>query len=221
MNGNTKKIQIVLCLLAGVGMFLPLYVVSGYGKTVRVTFMEVFDAGELEGIINGKIILGAVIISLIILFTRLKQDTFSQKIISLIVIIISGILFYIDVDKIAAIKSLFSAMMSNGVGYYISLLSFVGAIIIGIIDIFNDGNIARNEYPVDYNQVINNYFDDGKYVNKTSGSNVVDQVEIMKNNVAPPPKEETLTNKNAVKLSDLVGNNQDNQSNIDNNSINN
>ena len=132
MNNDLKKPQIVLCLIAGIGLFLPLLKISAYGESASVSFMATFDTPNIieSGIINSKVVLGFIIATFIVLIIRIvNKDSFKMKMISFILIIASAVLFYINVDKIASVKGIISSMIKYGMGYYISLLC------IGLFDI--------------------------------------------------------------------------------------
>ena len=228
MNSSPKKIQAFLCLIAGVGLFLPLIKVTAYGDSVSATFMEIFDTGNassIEGLINGKIVIGVLVLAFIMLLVRFKVDGFPYKIGSLVLVIAAGVLFYIDVDKLNAAKSILSSMMKYGIGYYLSLLSLIVAIILGVIDIFNEGNNSRSGYPADFDMVINKHYDGQNPVNNSGTYNIVNgnnmtNPQYNQNNVVNQqtnPNPVPQTNNNQMKLSDLVSNSVINQENTNNN----
>ena len=222
MNNSYKKIEIILCLAAGVGLFLPLLTISAYGESASVSFMTGFDLPKLvdSGVFNSKLILGIIIAAFIVLLIRtFNNDSFGMRLVSFLLIIASAVLFYLNVDKLGTVKGL------------VSLLSFIAAIILGIVEFFNEGNSSRSSYPADYDAVINRHYGGQDTINNSgtynivNGNNMVNQ-QYNPNNMAnqqynqnPVPQN---NNNNQVKLSDLVSNSAINQENTNNtNNINN
>ena len=210
MNGDKKKIQMVLCLLIGVGMFLPLYKISAYGQSASLTFMQVFDLSSKTAgvtVINCKIVLGILIAAfLVLLFRVVSKDNITLKIVSFLLILATGILFYIDVNKISAAKSLLSSMMKYGIGYYISLIGFIITIIFGLLDIFTESGLhnSRRDYPDDYDAVINSHFANENLINQiTPPLNNQPTTPVNENKPVSPPIEN-----NAIRLSDIVNNHE-------------
>ena len=222
MNEDAKKIQVVLCFITGIGLFLPLLKISAYEESVSFSFMQAFDSSEIvnTGFISAKIVIAVLVVALITLLIRFKNNNFILKILSLLFIIASGVLYYIDVDKISAAKLFFSSMMKYGYGYYLTLGGYIISIILGVIDIISNGSSSRNGYPADYDMVINAHYNNNNSMNpnqttsttmNTTNSNPVN------NNanqvVTNQPSFESQNNQpnNQVKLSDLVNQNHDNQ----------
>ena len=234
MNNSYKKIEIILCLAAGVGLFLPLLTISAYGESASVSFMTGFDLPKLvdSGVFNSKLILGIIIVAFIVLLIRtFNNDSFGMRLVSFLLIIASAVLFYLNVDKLGTVKGLVSSAIKYGIGYYVSLLSFIVAIILGIVEFFNEGNSSRSSYPADYDAVINRHYGGQDTINNSgtynivNGNNMVNQ-QYNPNNMAnqqynqnPVPQNNS---NNQVKLSDLVSNSAINQENTNNtNNINN
>jgi len=210
MKDDAKKIQIVLCFLAGIGLFLPLYKISAYKESASLSFMQVFDSAEAVkmGFIDAKIVIGVLVLAFILLLARFKNDNFILKILSLIVILASGILYYINVHNLSAVKVFLSSVIKYGIGYYITLGGYIIALFLGLIDIISNGNNYRRGYPADYDMVVNDNINNNPLnaIQTTNSSNTNPVV----NNQIPP---ESLNNKpnNQVKLSDLVSKNNNNQ----------
>lgn len=152
---NIKKPQIIFCLIAGIGMFFPLYVFSSGNETESYSFMEMFkhyEASEGMGIIDCKIVLGVLIVAFIILLIRLMRDNGVLKIVSLLAMIAVGVLFYIDVHKLSGVKALLSSMMKYGIGYYMSLIGIIATIFFEMIELFTRNNYYEGiSYSPNYN----------------------------------------------------------------------
>ena len=152
---DIKKPQIIFSLIAGIGMFFPLYVLSSGNESESLSFMETFkhyESSEGMGIIDCKIVLGVLIAAFIILLVRLRKDNGILKVASLLTMIAAGVLFYVDVNKLAGVKALLSSMMKYGIGYYMSLIGIIAAIIFGLIEIFSKNNSYEGvSYTPNYN----------------------------------------------------------------------
>lgn len=206
--GDARKIQALLCLIAGVCLFLPLIEISAYNESTSITFMQIFDNAEkLSGVINGKIVLTIFISSFIMIIVRLKMETFLTKLVSLLLIIASGVLFYIDVDKISAAKILLSSMMKYGIGYYITLVSIVLALLLGLIDIFSNsshsGYVSMND--MEFNTLKEKNEMNNNVINNNANNSINNAPIINKTPVLSEVKNEV---NNQIKLSDIVNNNE-------------
>ena len=212
MNNSVRKPLILLIIISGVGLFLPLVKMSDVIESASISF---FDGKD------GKIILGVLVITLILQFFKNKKI---NKIISLILIIIAGGIFFYDTSKISDIKKMISALAGSsviryGIGYYMSFVGIVLSFILCIINLVSN-NDSSSYYEIDYsnitnmnNQPTNNIYNTPTQINNnqsTSNQPVNNQLNTSSpqnnssNNMAP-----TLT------LSDLIkkNSNQNNQNN--------
>ena len=232
MKNSYKKLEAILCLIAGVGLFLPLLTVSGYGSSASVSFMTGFDMSKMmdSGAFNSKIVLGVLIVAFIVLIVRtLNRDSFGIKMVSFLLIIASLVLFYINVDKLASVKSIVSSMIKYGIGYYISLIGLIAAFILGLLDLFKNNNTDRDIDEME--RILNAYHTNNTYQTKPNSMNPASSVQPNGvppvNNTPIPPvtgnstDQTNNTNNVGIKLSELVNHSETTNNSEQNNTINN
>lgn len=201
MKSSSKKIQVICSIISGVGLFLPLLKLSASDASAKITFMELFDSSkDISSVINSKIVLGVLIAAFIVQLITLVKKGFAYKLVSLLFILAFGVLFYIDVNKLSALKSLLSSMMKYDIGYYITLGAVILAFIIGLVELFN----SSNNYE-ELERIIDNY----QQTNNEPVNNCVNQVSSVKEieleeNNTPSVQDFEPVNNDIVKLSDIV-----------------
>ena len=208
---SLKKIQPLLYIVAGAGIFLPFLTISAYGESESASFYEIFDVSKLTTeIIDVKIILGVIAFAFILSLIPNRKNGIGLKIFSLLVAIASGVLVYIDIDKISSLKGFLSSMVKYGIGYYMIIAGLGLAILIGIISLFyREKNYG---YSIVYDQADNSYS-----INRPIITN--NPVNPSNNPVNDNSNSENQVNPiNTMKLSDLINKNKI-QSDIKNDQI--
>ena len=227
MNSSHHKFQTIFCILAGVGFFLPFIKISAYNESISASFMSIYDTslGTLETI-SSKIVLGVLIAAFIMLLVRLTKDNFTMKIISLLLILVTGILYFIDVNKLSTGISLYSPMVKYGIGHYAAIVGLIATFVLGILDLFQNGNSSNRDID-ELERIIDNYHTNNPQTNQPiySNNNPVTNSQPVQNTNIPNNQvieQQTTVASNPIKLDELVnsGNNvsvnNDNTNNIEN-----
>ena len=227
MKSSYHKLQTICCILAGVGFFLPFIKITAYNESVSASFMSVYDTGlDTSEVIDGKIVLGVLVIAFIILLVRLSKDNFTMEIISLLLILATGILYFIDISKVSTSMSLYSSMIKYGIGHYVSIVSLILTFVLGILDLFQNGNNSNRDIE-EIERIIDNYQTNSQQVNQPTYSNnntVVNNQPIQNASISNNQvnQEQTRVVNNTIKLGELVNStnntvvNNENTNNIEN-----
>ncbi len=222
MDNGIKKPQIVLSILAGIGLLLPL---------IKVSYMDISKSASYIEADDGKIIMAIIVVAVLILCVRFKKDNLALKITSLVFIIGAGVLFWIDMSKVSEsvtfIKSLSKDVIHYGIGYYMTLIGLILSVVLGILDLFS--HEEKHQYFTDYLDQLDNM---NKLNNATNNqpqniNGVYYQqkpINIMPNGDQQPVNNNVNTNNtpsaqppdssntnNQVKLSDLINHVEPNQ----------
>jgi hypothetical protein len=222
MDNGIKKPQIVLSILAGIGLLLPL---------IKVSYMDISKSASYIEADDGKIIMAIIVVAVLILCVRFKKDNLALKITSLVFIIGAGVLFWIDMSKVSEsvtfIKSLSKDVIHYGIGYYMTLIGLILSVVLGILDLFS--HEEKHQYFTDYLDQLDNM---NKLNNATNNqpqniNGVYYQqkpINIMPNRDQQPVNNNVNTNNtpsvqppdssntnNQVKLSDLINHVEPNQ----------
>lgn len=221
MSNNYNKPQIVTCIMALVGLFIPLLKYSGYTTVKTISFKEAPD---------GKIMIGILVIALIVCCIQLQKNNLALRLLSFALFIAAGIIFWIDMGTVDGLIKYTSAI-KYGIGFYIIIAGIAISLILGLLDIFTNLSDSKRSYPADYADIINKRYNDTMPINNMMTNQNMAQpmaqpvVQPMAQPVIQPsvsPVEEhpnPSISANSMRLSDLVGNEQtnNNESNINNN----
>ncbi len=221
MGNSSRKLQALLCLIAGVGLFLPLATATISGVSESVSFIKLFSTTIIigdEAIIDGKILLGALAASLIVLLIPYRNSGIALKIISFVLVAAVGVIYWLDVSKLSSVVKL-SSMVKYDFGYYMSLISIGLLCLLAIIDLFS---IKRDRYSLsdeEYNNMkkMNNNINNTTYF--INQDNNVPSSPTTKATETPEESNKEAVN-SQIRLSDVikrntvVNNNEQNNDNL-------
>ena len=221
MNVSLKKMQIFLCIIAAVGLFLPLLTMSMYGDSGSISFFD-FD--------NGKILLGLLVLLLITLALQFKYNNIIIKIISIVFVVASGVFFLIDASKMSSVKK-YLTVIKYGIGYYMTLIGLIMSFLTGILDLFSHNESSSDDINFvvnnDYSESKGNVHNDYSPVNDASIPNVDNSQVNTVNNISNPSMDNsqanTVNNTGILNMDNSQVNMVNNTGNpyVDNNQVNN
>ena len=174
INGikSINKLQLLGLTIAGVGLFLPLVIVSAMGESARVSFFQAPD---------GKILLPLIIVAIIFVFLDMFKEKLAFRIISLVLIAISLIVFIVDMSEVSKSIGFYIVSIKRGIGYYMIIFGLGVSTLISVYSLF-----IRKDRLDDYNTIVvndKNFY--GNQQNSVTNNNGLIESQSVVNNESP------------------------------------
>ena len=200
MNKSFKIPQLVLTVMAAIGMFLPLISVRVSVLSESISFFKVNT--------DGKIIFGLIVVAAIMLFFKNEKNSV-LGIVALLFITGAGVFFGVDMSKIADgmayVKTLSGNTIHYGIGYYMTLVGLSISFVLGVIELISGNTKNNNEYEYVITPQMPNNLNNQYNIPTNTTLNQPDNILNNPTNTISNQSNEQVNNE--VKLSDLVNGN--------------